>query len=76
MRIGIISDTHGLLRPEVIESLDGCEAILHGGDNLLGHDDIWDNLMRIKSPIVAAELMDLSLGDDKWETWDYESLVD
>ena len=32
MKIGIISDTHGLLRPEVIEALGGCEAILHGGD--------------------------------------------
>lgn len=31
-KIGIISDTHGLLRPEVIEVLKGCEAILHGGD--------------------------------------------
>ena len=44
----------------------------HGGVNLLGHDDIWDNLMRIKSPAVAAELLDISLGDDKWETWEYE----
>ncbi len=32
MKIGIISDTHGLLRPEVIQALEGCEAILHGGD--------------------------------------------
>lgn len=31
-RIGIISDTHGLLRPEVAQALQGCEAILHGGD--------------------------------------------
>lgn len=31
-RIGIISDTHGLLRPEVEKSLRGCERILHGGD--------------------------------------------
>lgn len=32
MRIGILSDTHGLLRPEVIKALQGCSAILHGGD--------------------------------------------
>ena len=32
MKIGIISDTHNLLRPEVIKALEGCEAILHGGD--------------------------------------------
>lgn len=31
-KIGIISDTHGLLRPEVVQALTGCEAILHGGD--------------------------------------------
>ena len=31
-RIGIISDTHGLLRPEVEKTLRGCERILHGGD--------------------------------------------
>ena len=31
-RIGIISDTHGLLRPEVADAMKGCEAILHGGD--------------------------------------------
>lgn len=31
-KIGIISDTHGLLRPEVAEVLKGCEAVLHGGD--------------------------------------------
>ena len=32
MKIGIVSDTHGLLRPEVIKALEGCEVILHGGD--------------------------------------------
>lgn len=32
MKIGIISDTHGLLRPEVLEILKDCECILHGGD--------------------------------------------
>lgn len=31
-RIGIISDTHGLMRPEVLKVLESCEAILHGGD--------------------------------------------
>ena len=32
MKIGIISDTHDLLRPEVIDALQGCDCILHGGD--------------------------------------------
>ncbi len=32
MKLAIISDTHGLLRPEVIEHIEGVDAILHGGD--------------------------------------------
>ena len=32
LRIGVVSDTHGLLRPEVEESLAGCDRILHAGD--------------------------------------------
>jgi len=32
MRIGVISDTHGLLRPEVLLALAGVERILHLGD--------------------------------------------
>lgn len=31
-RIGIISDTHGLLRPEVLKILESCDCILHAGD--------------------------------------------
>ena len=32
MRIGLISDTHGLVRPEALAALDGVEMILHAGD--------------------------------------------
>ena len=32
MKIAILSDTHGLLRPEVLEHLKDADAILHGGD--------------------------------------------
>ena len=31
-RIAVLSDTHGLLRPEVLTAIDGCDAIIHGGD--------------------------------------------
>ena len=31
-RIAVLSDTHGLLRPEVLAAIDGCDAIIHGGD--------------------------------------------
>ena len=61
-------------REEVLEhfAVIDDEIVWHGGVNLLGSDDIWDNLIRIKSPLVAAELLELSLGDDRWESWDYE----
>ena len=45
MRIGVLSDTHGLLRPEAIEALRGCEAILHGGD--INRQQILDALEEI-----------------------------
>ena len=38
------------------------ELVWHGGMNLLGKVDIWDNLMRIKNHHVAAELLEISLG--------------
>ena len=31
-KIAVISDTHGLLRPEIKEILKGCQVIFHGGD--------------------------------------------
>lgn len=50
-RIGIISDTHGLLRPEVAEVLKGCEVILHGGD--INSVEILDELNEIV-PVYAV----------------------
>jgi len=43
--IGVISDTHGLLRPEAITALQGCELILHAGD--IGPSEILDTLRDI-----------------------------
>ena len=37
------------------------ELVWHGGMNLLGKEDAWDNLMRIKSAQVAAELLEIAL---------------
>lgn len=31
-RIAVLSDTHGLLRPEALTAIAGCDAIIHGGD--------------------------------------------
>ncbi|GAC1635784.1 MAG: metallophosphoesterase family protein [Candidatus Acidiferrum sp.] len=49
-RIGLISDTHGLLRPEAIEALRGSELILHAGD--VGNPEILDDLGKI-APVIA-----------------------
>ena len=51
MKIGILSDTHGLLRPEVLLTLDGCDAILHGGD--INRREIIDRLEQI-APVYAV----------------------
>ena len=50
MRVGVISDTHGLLRPEALELLRGCDHILHAGD--LGKAEILDTL-RALAPTTA-----------------------
>src|SRR5688572_27913186 len=51
MRIGLISDTHGLLRPEVSNALAGVDVILHAGD--VGGDDILMDLAFI-APVRAV----------------------
>jgi uncharacterized protein len=49
-RIGIISDTHGLLRPRAEQCLAGVDHIIHGGD--IGRPEILDVLRRI-APVTA-----------------------
>lgn len=44
-KIGVISDTHGLLRPEVCAVLSGCDVIIHGGD--INKPEIIEELERI-----------------------------
>ncbi len=51
MAIGVISDTHGLLRLEAKEALRGSELILHAGD--LGSAEVLRDLKRI-APVVAV----------------------
>ncbi|HSY72668.1 MAG TPA: metallophosphoesterase family protein [Alloacidobacterium sp.] len=50
MQIGVISDTHGLLRPEAVEALRGVKHILHAGD--VGDAAILDQLRQI-APVTA-----------------------
>lgn len=49
-RIGVISDTHGVLRPEALEALRGSEAIIHAGD--VGDPAILKALEKI-APVTA-----------------------
>jgi hypothetical protein len=50
MRIGVVSDTHGLLRPEVAPALRGVERILHLGD--VGRPSVLQALEQI-APVTA-----------------------
>ena len=51
MKIGVVSDTHGLLRPEVVLALDGVERILHLGD--VGKPSVLKELAKI-APVTAV----------------------
>ena len=50
-RLGIISDTHGLLRPEAVTALQGSDTIVHAGD--VGNEDILPALRDI-APVYAV----------------------
>jgi putative phosphoesterase len=50
-RIGMISDTHGLLRKEAVEALRGSELIIHAGD--VGKPEILEGVRKI-APVVAV----------------------
>jgi uncharacterized protein len=50
MRVGVISDTHGLLRPAAVQALQDADHILHAGD--VGDPAILDALRRI-APVTA-----------------------
>lgn len=71
LRVGVLSDTHNLLRPRVLELLAGCEHVLHAGD--VGDLEVLDQLRRIApvtaihgntdSGATAAELPEVASGD-------------
>ena len=50
-RIGVISDTHGLVRPEALRALAGADLIVHAGD--VGGPEVLDAL-RAVAPVVAV----------------------
>ena len=49
--IGVISDTHGLLRPQALQALEGSELIIHAGD--VGDPKILDAL-KMLAPVFAV----------------------
>ena len=51
MLIGVISNTHGLLRPEALRALSGSERIIHAGD--VGDPQILEQLGEI-APVIAV----------------------
>ena len=50
MIIGLISDTHGLVRPEALAALRGCSAIVHAGD--IGKPEVLEKLREL-APMTA-----------------------
>lgn len=60
MRVGVISDTHGLLRPEATAALTGAESIVHAGD--VGGPGIVEALEAIAPVIVVRGNVD----GDRW----------
>jgi putative phosphoesterase len=60
VRVGLISDTHGLLRPEALDFLAGCDHIVHGGD--IGNAAILERLAAI-APLITVR------GNNDREAW-------
>lgn len=70
MIIGIISDTHGLLREEVIQNLKGCDLIIHAGD--IGKYEVIDRLRQIAPLEVVLGNCDRNIEEKSIST---ESIV-
>ncbi|MGE0040409.1 MAG: metallophosphoesterase family protein [Vicinamibacterales bacterium] len=54
--VGLISDTHGLLRPEVVAALAGVDLIVHAGD--MGRPEVLDPLRRIARVVAIRGNVD------------------
>jgi putative phosphoesterase len=60
LRVGVLSDTHGLLRAEARAFLVGCDYIIHGGD--IGSADILQDLGAL-APLIAVK------GNNDQQSW-------
>ena len=61
--LGVISDTHGLLRPEVIKSFKGVDLILHAGD--VGDPEVIDHLETVAPMLAVRGNMDYGSWADR-----------
>lgn len=59
MKVGLIADTHGLLRPEAVEALRGCDQLVHAGD--IGKPQILEALRELAPLHVVRGNNDLGL---------------
>jgi len=59
-RVGLISDTHGLVRPQALAALKGSELIIHAGD--IGKPEVLMSLHKI-APVIAIR------GNNDRDTW-------
>lgn len=55
-RVGVISDTHGLLRPEALQKLEGSDLIVHAGD--VGPGDIIERLEEVAATVAIRGNVD------------------
>ena len=70
--LGILSDTHGLLREAVLEKLRPCELIIHAGD--IGNQTVIDQLRSMSNVIAVKGNVDTgpwSAGLKEWEYLDF-----
>jgi putative phosphoesterase len=86
MKVGVISDTHGLLRPEAVAALQGCERIIHAGD--IGKPEILEQLALIAPLYIvrgnndqaapwAVQIADeLSFELEGWQTFLLHDIAD
>ena len=79
MRVGLIADTHGLLRPEVAAAFEAVDHIVHAGD--VGSPEVleglsaiapvtavWGNVDRPELRAVLPEVARVTLGGDAWSS--------
>jgi uncharacterized protein len=73
MLIGVISDTHGLMRPEAVAALTGVEHIIHAGD--IGSPDIVPRLAEIAPVTAIRGNVDTRPWAQTFPAWDVVTLV-